>query len=235
MKINAGPNAARAFTLMELLVVIAIIAILAAMLLPALARAKEAGKRISCVHNLRQLDLAAQMYVSDNQGNYPPRSETDRWPDKFYDNYGKNAKLLLCPSETTNTPISFGGFPSNNVADASPRSYLINGWNDYFLGPNDTGENDGDSMKENAILYVSNTILFGEKASGEGDFYLDLLETPYGDDLLKLDQIRHDGNAGSNYAYCDGSVNYLKDHAAMYPLNLWAISDTNRTYYNVVP
>jgi prepilin-type N-terminal cleavage/methylation domain-containing protein len=104
MKIKVRDNFTRAFTLIELLVVIAIIAILAAMLLPALARAKESGKRIACLNNLRQLSLSAQMYVSDSQGFYPPRSDTDRWPDKFYDNYGKNLKLLLCPTETT-TPV----------------------------------------------------------------------------------------------------------------------------------
>src|SRR5580704_16924509 len=136
-----------AFTLIELLVVIAIIAILAAMLLPVLSRAKESGKRISCLNNLCQLSLSAQMYVNDSQGYYPPRSEIDRWPDKFYDNYGQNLKLLLCPSETAD-PDSNGSSSSNNAADAAPRSYIINGWNDYFQNSSDPqGMNAGDSMK----------------------------------------------------------------------------------------
>ncbi len=100
------------------------------MLLPALARAKEAGRSVACNNNLRQLGMAMRLYVDDSQGTLPPHLTASRWPDKFHDFYGKDLKILLCPSEITNTPMTLG--PSNNVADAAPRSYFINGWNDFF-------------------------------------------------------------------------------------------------------
>ena len=70
-----GHRAKAAFTLIELLVVIAIIAILAALLLPALARSKIAAEAEYCGNNLRQINFATQLYVSDNRRYMPGDSQ----------------------------------------------------------------------------------------------------------------------------------------------------------------
>ena len=99
------------FTLIELLVVIAIIAILAAMILPALAHAKQKGKQAACVNNSRQQTLAVFMYADDNGDTLPPVAFNDAndnevdWPT-LLDPYLKNRKIHLCPSDLISTNSS---------------------------------------------------------------------------------------------------------------------------------
>jgi prepilin-type N-terminal cleavage/methylation domain-containing protein len=183
-KPNIGSLAARrGFTLIELLVVIAIIAILAAMLLPALAAAKRKGEAATCLNNLKQMALTDFMYTQDNGQSIPDANaagSTGMWMQNLSVYLSKSTNVFNCPV-VTQFPAKIANNTAGNAVTPWVKqdyagtgqyysgSYTINGWlyasanGDYGSGdtlPNGLSGLSGYFTTEASIKYPSQTPSF---------------------------------------------------------------------------
>ena len=225
MKFNHIRPARQAFTLIELLVVIAIIAILAAILFPVFARARENARRSSCQSNLKQIGLGLIQYTQDYDEKYPAlrggstgNALNGVWV--ITQPYLKSTQIYQCPSET-NGPNTAGTGGTLDPATAGYTDYAYN----LALGYDQT--NDSRGLSSAALTQSALTVMAMDWVSGTGDNWSTgtngvipppgLMITPVGFGVTQRHLETH------NVLFADGHVKAYKGQTDRQSANVYSL------------
>lgn len=235
----------RGFTLIELLVVIAIIAILAAILFPVFAQARESARMTSCLSNMKQLGLGLMMYAQDSDENYPviysgygmdyttvTPNDHEGWMWKnAIGPYVKSKGIFGCPSNPAADPdgpsyVSDDRMDRNNAYGhymekdgLMPQSYAMNaGATSWYSARSPDVANAAKPLLLASINRPANLVAIGEDTWREGDFGPDWFTDDSGQCGGHAIYTHRGFSGPSNFAYWDGHVKNKKPAALVYPL-----------------
>jgi prepilin-type N-terminal cleavage/methylation domain-containing protein/prepilin-type processing-associated H-X9-DG protein len=210
----------KGFTLIELLVVIAIIAILAAILFPVFAQAREKARQSACLSNVKEISLAIHMYAQDYDETLCRYYQSSNYymPDEVLDPYIKNFEIWVCPSRSTFLHSTCGTHPPETVRGLRtnrPFSYAYNNFTESYGEVNGIAGSQYLGASGRALAYIfhpAETILIGDGVCERfwGVPFVDRFNNP---DSYPTYPKHSDG---SNFGYADGHAKWVKAGALRY-------------------
>ena len=221
------PRSPAGFTLIELLVVIAIIAVLAAMLLPALSRAKGKAKRVACVNNIKQLTLSSIMYADDWGGKFPSAGVTylyyigAQMRETLMQTYSIQRRSFYCPANYGWNTDGLWLFPNGQETDPSVTGYFYFSGNAAFNNPNLVGSYypnggalpGGDNLRNHMPVFPMKTsdqpyfalLWVDMQAKYQGDWWRDRSVG-----TCRVNHFEKEIPQGGNEGYSDGHVEWVQ-------------------------
>ena len=210
---NLAPNGRGGFTLVELLVVLTVIALLAALLLPALSRSKHSARATQCLNQMRQLGVAVRLYVDENGDSFP-RSQHSAFANGELP-WERSVAPMLGSSTVNWTNLLLGLYHCPVDTRSKPWSYGLNVY--YELGAGDDYTGKPQTWRHLAqVPHPSATVLFAENNSSADHLMPQYWYSQA--DAVDLAGARHSGRA--NYNFADGHASLLRVNSIYNPPQL---------------